>query len=376
MKKKICVISLSKISHDGRVLRQIRYLSKKYDLIVIGYGPSQKLEDKIDNIKCYEIWMPKNKLLYQMVKIFVRLIQIPFFPKTHPVYKIALNAHCDAYHANNWDALPFAALAGNMNEAKVVLDLHESYDSLYWGIATPIIKSILKKYSLEVDASTTVVQQLVEQYQEFNLEPVIIRNVPSLPKSTIKFYKTHKEKIKLVHHGVATPTRSTDLMIRILALADHHYELHLVFINHKSCYVAKLRKLANKIAPGRVFFHPPFRPDEIIEEINRYDIGFFPLPPKNFNYLIALPNKLFEFIAAGLAVFIGPSPSMADIVREYQCGLISPSFTPQAFAEILNNTSIEDWDRMKKASLKASENLNANVEMKKLYDLYESLLKE
>jgi hypothetical protein len=39
MRKSICIIALSPIAKDARVLRQIRYLSPLFDLTVIGYGP-------------------------------------------------------------------------------------------------------------------------------------------------------------------------------------------------------------------------------------------------------------------------------------------------------------------------------------------------
>ena len=177
-----------------------------------------------------------------------------------------------------------------------------------------------------------------------------------------------------MHHGIASPTRESDLMIRTLALADDRYELHLIFLNNNSSYVNRLKKLANHIAPGRVYFHPPLRPNNIVKGISTFDVGFFPLPSKSFNYKIALPNKLFEFIAAGLAVYIGPSPTMAQVVNDHQCGIVAPSFFPKDLAKILNQTSPESWDKMKKASLVASQKLNADVEMKKLLRLYKEIL--
>jgi glycosyltransferase involved in cell wall biosynthesis len=105
-----------------------------------------------------------------------------------------------------------------------------------------------------------------------------------------------------------------------------------------------------------------------------YDVGFYPLYPTNYNNLIALPNKFFEFIAAGLAVCIGPSPSMAEIIEQYNCGLIVPSFEPELFAETLNNTSAKKWDDLKMASFQARNDLNADVEMGKLLNIFNDLL--
>jgi hypothetical protein len=96
---------------------------------------------------------------------------------------------------------------------------------------------------------------------------------------------------------------------------------------------------------------------ELPQHLNRYDIGVFLLPPTNFNYRYALPNKLFEFIQARLAVAIGPSPEMARLVRQYCCGVIADDFTPEALAASLNRLTGADIDRLKQASHAAAKEL-------------------
>src|SRR4051812_14129001 len=39
-RKSVCILALSPIARDGRVLRQIEYLSPHYDLTIVGYGPA------------------------------------------------------------------------------------------------------------------------------------------------------------------------------------------------------------------------------------------------------------------------------------------------------------------------------------------------
>ena len=374
MKKKICIISLSKISSDGRVLRQIDYLSINYDLIVIGFGscPEKYISQK--HIEWHEIKLPKNSFLRTTSTISSRLFQIPLFPTTHQATKLALKTHCDAFLANNWDSLPTAAIASKKFHSILILDIHESYDAWYWGLNKGIISKIFKKFSKNVNASTTVVNALAQQHKKFGFDPIIVRNIPNFDSEITNINQTDPNKICLVSHGVASQARRTDLLIQSLALSDKRYELHLIITNHRSSYAEKLHKLAEAIAPNRVFFHQPVSPSDIVKEISKYDIGFFPLYPTNFNYSIALPNKFFEFIAAGLAVCIGPSPSMSEIIEQYNCGLIVPSFEPELFAETLNNTSAIKWDDLKMASFQARNDLNADVEMGKLLNIFNDLL--
>jgi len=93
-----------------------------------------------------------------------------------------------------------------------------------------------------------------------------------------------------------------------------------------------------------------------------------------YNNMVALPNKFFEFISAGLAVCIGPSPAMAQVIREFGAGKVSETFNPQDFGAMLSSLSSDDIDKMKRNSIRARENLNADVEMKKLLDLYQTLV--
>ncbi len=183
MKKKICVISLSNIENDGRVLRQIEFLSQSYNVVVIGFGKCPEKYRSKNNLQWFELSLEKNPLSRILTTLFSRFILIPFFPKTHKATKIACNIECDVYLANNWDALPAAAIAAEKFGRKVVLDIHESYDAWYWGLNKKLIKKIFKKYSKRVHSSTTVVKALANQHAEFGFSPIVIRNIPPFESS-------------------------------------------------------------------------------------------------------------------------------------------------------------------------------------------------
>jgi hypothetical protein len=72
---------------------------------------------------------------------------------------------------------------------------------------------------------------------------------------------------------------------------------------------------------------------------NVYDIGVFLLPPQHVNQEFTLPNKFFEYIQGRIVPAIGPSPEMARIVREWDCGIVAEDYTPEAFATAIRRTS-------------------------------------
>jgi len=165
-------------------------------------------------------------------------------------------------------------------------------------------------------------------------------------------------------------------MIEAIALCDRRYTLHFMLVENNPGYMRYLKNLADQLAPGRITFHDPVRPEEIVHYISGYDIGFYLLSPTNYNNSVALPNKFFDFIAAGLAVCIGPSPSMAEIVREYHCGCVAPSFDPRDAAETLNQLTGDQIIKMQKAAQDAAKQLDAAVEMNKVVELADRLLSE
>jgi hypothetical protein len=87
-------------------------------------------------------------------------------------------------------------------------------------------------------------------------------------------------------------------------------------------------------------------------------VGLFLLPPVNFNYRFALPNKFFEFIQARLAVAIGPSTEMARIVEEHSLGVIADSFRPDGLANALEQLTDESIRGYKLAADRAARQLN------------------
>jgi hypothetical protein len=99
--------------------------------------------------------------------------------------------------------------------------------------------------------------------------------------------------------------------------------------------------------------------EQIASTIHDYDIGIFLLPPVNFNYAMALPNKFFEFVQARLAVAIGPSPEMVRIAEQYGFGIISDSFDPHEMATRIAQLSAIDIDALKLKADTAARELNA-----------------
>jgi glycosyltransferase involved in cell wall biosynthesis/O-antigen/teichoic acid export membrane protein len=388
-KKRICIIGYKSVRITIHLLRQINYLAPKYDLTVIGHGePGPE-------------WPPltfqavqKQTRASQLFKLFWFALArvIPFvydawfwnIARHKLAYKYAVESGADAFHANDWEALPIAVEAAKRVGGRVVFHMHEYAEEegsgfLWRLLVGPAIRYFTRKYVADPDvpiaASVTVCEPIAQRYhQEIGLQPIVVYNAPRPVAVPPRAENSDPGSIRLIHHGFAKRGRGLHTLIEALALTDPRFTLDFMLMEDDPGYIDELKRLADRLAPGRVHFRNPVRPAEIVATVAQYDLGFCVIAPSCYNQLMMLPNKLFEYIQAGLAVCVGPSPAMADLVGRYNVGLVTPSFSPSEVAATLNRLTDPDLRKMQHAARQAAAVLNADVEMAKIVGLYHGLL--
>lgn len=386
MRKRVCVISLAlSIETDPRTSRQAIYLARKYDVTLIGFGIPPTDWDEI-------AWRPVDRSgsriqrIFELILLMLGRVFPPFYNlwfSTRPRYKQALNyalkSSAEVYHASDWATLVVCVKAARRSGALVFFDADEYWPlenetSHAWRIFfSPLITYTLHKYAPEIHAAATVSQPIAKRYKdEFHFDSIILLNVPDYEE--IPFRPTQPDKIRLMHHGATRRNRYLETMIEALAASDARFTLHLMLMEGDTGYLEELKRLADKLAPGRVEFRPTVHPFEIVCAIADCDIGICLIPPTTYTYLMTLPNKLFEFIIAGIAVINGPSPAMADVVRQYEVGWVMPGFTAQDLATLLNSLTIDQIESARAKAREAAKVLNAEIELGKLLALYAQLL--
>ena len=385
MRQRVCIISFSTVHRDGRVLRQIETLAPHYDLTVIGYGPPP-----VDGIE----WIPIDRQLTLLDKVTTSLLLVagrllpalydyrywhrPHYAQAHALIR---GRQWDAFYANEWSAVPIALAAAEANAAPVVFDAHEFSplvlaDNPAWRwFYGPMISYLLRRYTPRVRAAITVCQPFADRYtQEFGFTPRVVLNAPR--PVAVPDHPVDPDCIQLVHHGIAQYNRRLDVMIEAMPLTDARYHLNLMLVEQDPGCLAKLKRLAARVAPERVTFVDPVAPIQIVPEIARYDLGLILYAPANYSVRMTLPNKLFDALNAGLGVLVGQSPPMVEIVADYGCGVAIPSFDAAAIAATLNGLTVEDITRMRAGSLGAARVFNANTQMAQVLDLFRDLLAE
>ena len=384
---RLLLLAFSRVESDARVLRQARYLAPHFDVTLAGFGKKPAVLADVAGLDWFELGMKATESRWDVYwrRAAAWLARVhPWFlsvycrhvPYMRFAWHLAQTARYRVIYCNDVDTLPMAAAALKSNGfAKIIFDVHDystrqSHESAYWRWERkPFVTAILNHLARRAHGTVTVVESFVPiLHREFRMKkPLVVWNAPELVPLPAR--PAPDGKIHLIHHGGCLSLRKLELMIHMMAHAGDRYVLHMMLTRSEPAYLDFLKQEAAKLPAGTVVFEDPVLPHQIVPEISRYDIGVFLLPPVTFNYEHALPNKFFDFMGAGLAIMVGPSPNMASMVREHGLGWVTEDFEPETMGRMLAGLSEEDISAKRRASLEAREKFNAATEMAKLVAL-------
>lgn len=334
---KILIISFSNLLTDPRVIRQIRFLSETYEITAAGFKGCavESVEFIPVDVRPRTLW---GKLTAAML-LKTRRYESYYWSLSYvqSAWEHLRGKRFDAIVANDINALPLALrLAGNR---KVLFDAHEYSpcefeDRRIWRFFFQEYSEYLcRTYLPGVAGMITVSEGIADKYRRtYGIDVDVVTNNSLYCELDPTPVREHE--IRMVHHGAGHPSRGLEAYIKLMDLLDERFYLDLLLVPGTISYISHLRALAKN--NPRIRFVDPVPMSEIPKWTNRYDVGICYFSPLNVSLYFSLPNKFFEFIQARLAVATGPSPEMAAIVKQYDCGIVAGSFDIQSLADKLN----------------------------------------
>ncbi len=191
--------------------------------------------------------------------------------------------------------------------------------------------------------------------------PVVIHNVPEVSvesrSSTRREPVLQRTQTVILHVGQMRPHRGCELLVDAMREVEGGI---LVFLGDGPLRNALKRRAAHHHIEGRIHFLDPVPPDEVVAYARTADIGVTLLDDVCLNHRLALPNKLFEYLTAGLPVIASDLPEIRKIVRGYEVGqVVRPGNRDDLVAAlkqaILDRSLREYWQ---KNITRALENFN------------------
>jgi hypothetical protein len=366
MRPRILVISLSELALDGRVRRQLQFLSSDFEVVVAAVSSPLTMPGVQFAALEPSIGPSYPRRFESLARVGLRLArryERAYWLDSrirHWARTLKSVGEVDAILVNDPWALPVAlAVAG---KTPVIFDSHEHWtsESASWTWWQHV--SMRKAHEWIVDrliprtaGIMTVSPGIVDAYQRrIGVRPALVTNAP--------FYEPLNptpvhSPIRLVHVGCADERRRLEDTIDVVRSLGERFTLDM-FLLRENPYRRRLERMVAR--DERIRILPPVPREDLIKVSNEYDVGVFLLPSKYPNQIHSLPNKLFDYIQARLAVAIGPSPQMAAVVHKWECGVVSESFSPTAFAALLDSLSTSEIERMKSNAHRAASVLTAD----------------
>ncbi len=320
------------LRYNSRALKQLDLLSQKgCTVLAVGLAGQSSIERLDDHVTIRMLPRPAG--------------QGPrFFRRCHQLFKTFASAQpARIYHASDLYNLPALAQAASRHQAKLVYDARERYPYVASTAKRPWVSWFWEmtesRYIKQADIVFTVSQSIASHIAaSYNIEtPDVLYNVPAFreyePSDVLRtaFQVLANKKIVL-HQGKMQKDRGCMLIARAMQYVEGAV---LVFLGDgplKPIVESEVERLGLE---DKIKFKPPVAPADLHAHTCSADIGVTLLEDTCLNHRYALPNKLFEYLMAGLPVLASDLPEMGRIVEEYEVGRVVYPKDPVEIGRVL-----------------------------------------
>ncbi len=237
--------------------------------------------------------------------------------------KAAKGYRADLYIAHNLGALGIAVHAAKANKSLCGFDaedFHRYEEGNDSRSSTSRLKIYLEeKYFLQLDYITTASALITQTYAEIfpTLKFSTILNV--FPKKEAVINNRQGDRpLKMVWFSQTVGlNRGLDDVINALGVVrDSHAQLHILG-DLPAPVKRDLEELAGKNhLNGQLFFYRPIPAEDIHQFLQKFDVGLALEPGFSINNSLALSNKIFNYMQAGLSVILSDTAAQQSFYEQ------------------------------------------------------------
>jgi Glycosyltransferase Family 4 len=368
---------MSPLAQDARILRQIRHLRQRHDVMVIAENPPP-VELSGASWLGYDAGRGRLSRLWRAVrrrsgtKLGMKWLERlwRWSPESRAVRKALEANRPDLLLVNEVNPLPVCAAWTKDTGCPMLVDLHEyypekSHEEDFIRLDRPCLEHLLRASAHQISLAMSVNEPIAERYQtEFGIPCEVLYNAEDITAPPT-FRPVNPARIDLVHVGLLDLKRQPHHMVEAMVLAPECFHLHLYFIGDQEA-LNQFDRDCERIAPGRVTLHPPVPPSAITETMAQHDIGISVIPPVTWNWVMTAPNKFFSFVAAGLGMVLAPKPWKKSMSERFGFAELTNGYEAEDIAAVLRLLTPERIEEMKRNSVKAASELNGQAMCERL----------
>lgn len=367
----VAVLSFSHLVRDQRVLRQCALVAElDGGPFVIAFGqPDDKVPYPFMRLPVPQPTTARRlATLARKLPAHLGLAAAKAGFWSDPIHRRALAALRTARPtlvvANDWPALVVAAEYKASSGSLVHYDAHEfatqEFDErAYWRLVhKPMVLHLELQAIASADSVSTVgptLAALLRRQYDLTTLPAVVRNMPQRligPTASETPWP-----MQILFHGHVLPGRGLEALIGSMSQWCERHQLTIRGDGDAGYLAGLAAQAASFGCLEQVTFEPAVAPDDVIAAAARTaDVGVVCIPLDTDQQRVSLPNKLFEYIGAGLAVVTTPADDLQQIVYAHGIGVACRDASSMAIAEAINGLTTE-----RVAAFKAATRVAAHV---------------
>ena len=371
--KRVAVCVTNDLITDQRVARSCDTLVEMgFNVLLIGRKLKNSLPLSDVSYRC-----KRMKLLFNKGPLFYAEYNIRLF------FKLLFN-NSNILLANDLDTLLACYLVHKIKKTVVVYDTHEYFTGVPELVNRNVVRNIwetIEKVIFPKLKDVITVNDSIAQlyYEKYNVKVNVVRNVPvrkELPEniSRADLGLPENKKIILLQGAGINVNRGAEEAVESMKYVDD--KVILLVIGGGDVLHILQNIVSENGLEEKVLFIPKLPPDELFKYTVCADLGLSIDKDTNINYRYSLPNKLFDYINAGVPILASRLPEIEKIINKYKIGTFIENHNPEHISKkiffcINNDSLIAEWEKNIKI---AKEELNWENEKRIFKNIYQKYL--
>lgn len=371
--KRIIVSVISDLVTDQRVHKTSAFLHEEgADVLLVG----RKLSNSLSVRRPYKV--SRLTLCFKKGPFFFAEFNIRLF-------FFLLFKKVDVLVANDLDTLLANFLVAKIRRKELVYDTHEYYTGMPELEGRSVVRKIWEAIERLVFPHLkyiyTVNESIAGLYrQKYGKSLVVVRNIPqrivkgNWPDRSELSLPEDKRIVILQGAGINMNRGAEEAIMAIKYLSN---DIILLIIGGGEVYTQLVELVNKEHLQGRVMFKPRMPYEELMSYTRLSDIGLSLDKDTNINYRYSLPNKLFDYIQAGVPILCSNLVEVANIVNTWQIGVVTHSHDPENIASEITGMlkNKEQYHNWKMNLEKAAKILHWENEKHNLYEIYRPFIR-
>ncbi len=288
--------------------------------------------------------------------------------------------------ANDLDTLLPAHLAARIRKKPLVYDTHEYFTGTPEVMDRPGVHRVwkaLERWLLPRQKTIITVNDSIAglYHQEYGKDLHVVRNLPpalkvSQPLTRQDLNVPPETHILLLQGSGINVERGAEELV-VAMRPEFGLERVQLWIIGGGDVLPVLKEMAGEDGmQGRIRFFPKMPYEQLMAHTALADIGLSLDKDRSINYRFSLPNKLFDYIMAGVPVLASDLPEVKMVVLKYGVGQVLPNHAPATIAGTISEM-LADKAQMKKWKsncLQAGKTLCWEEEEKIVQKIYKPFL--